>query len=49
MPLYDFACWDCGKAYEVKVPLKDFDKEVLCPKCGKPLERQISPVRFVVR
>jgi putative FmdB family regulatory protein len=43
---YDFDCEKCKKIFEVGVELKDFDKEVKCPKCKKPMKRVLHPVRF---
>ena len=33
MPIYEFACSKCGRAFEELVSLSKID-EVACPKCG---------------
>jgi putative FmdB family regulatory protein len=48
MPLYSYVCDKCDVIHEVMVPLSQFDEEILCPDCGEPLERMISPVYFKV-
>jgi putative FmdB family regulatory protein len=41
MPLYDYACLDCGERFEALV-LRNSDPPV-CPRCqGSKLEQQIS-------
>lgn len=41
MPIYDYACLDCGENFEALV-LRNSDPPV-CPRCqGKNLEQQIS-------
>ena len=44
MPLYDYACLDCGEQFEALV-LRNSDPAV-CPRCqGTRLEQQISMFR----
>lgn len=40
MPLLDYFCSNCNHTFEELV--KEHDKEVLCPKCGKPSQRKWS-------
>jgi putative FmdB family regulatory protein len=36
MPVYEFRCNDCRKAFELVKSIKDYDSgTVKCPKCGK--------------
>jgi len=42
MPIYEYACGDCGEHFETLV-LKPGQEQVQCPKCGKSnLEQQLS-------
>jgi putative FmdB family regulatory protein len=41
MPLYDFACPDCGAHFEAQVP---YEESAKCPACGAGhTERLLSP------
>lgn len=40
MPIYEYACSDCGKAFE-KIQRADID-QAPCPACGKTAERIVS-------
>ncbi len=42
MPLYEYTCEKCGYRFEV---IQKFDDEPLkvCPKCGGPLKKILSP------
>jgi putative regulatory protein, FmdB family len=42
MPTYEFWCSKCGKEFEVKRPMADFNKPAVCPDCGTEGERLIS-------
>lgn len=43
MPLYEYRCRKCGKAFEMLRRLKDADSDLECPKCGSAeVERQFS-------
>jgi len=42
MPTYEFWCPKCGKEFEVKRPMADFDKPASCPDCGSPGEKLVS-------
>ncbi len=46
MPIYEFWCRDCERAFEVVESIGDFDpKKVACPECGgKKVERRWSRV-----
>ncbi|NWF71283.1 MAG: zinc ribbon domain-containing protein [Chloroflexi bacterium] len=34
MPIYDFACGDCGQDFEKRVRSADDAASVTCPECG---------------
>ena len=43
MPLYDYACYDCGNSFEMLRRMNDDDREVRCPECGSErIERILS-------
>ena len=43
MPLYEYACEDCGKTFEQLVSVQNRDNGVECPECGSSkVERLIS-------
>ena len=43
MPIYDYACRQCGKEFEALRRVHDHDSEVECPVCGeKNAERKVS-------
>ena len=46
MPIYGYACQDCGHTLDALQKMAD-DPLVDCPECGKPaLKRQLSAPRF---
>ncbi|HVI25780.1 MAG TPA: zinc ribbon domain-containing protein [Xanthomonadaceae bacterium] len=46
MPIYAFACADCGHAFDRLQKLSDPDPEA-CPACGKPaVRRQLTAPSF---
>ncbi len=43
MPIYEYQCRNCGKAFELLRSLKDADEPMECPQCHvRALERQFS-------
>ncbi|HQA08100.1 MAG TPA: zinc ribbon domain-containing protein [Syntrophomonadaceae bacterium] len=40
MPIFDFACQDCGKKFDLMISNRDKDK-VTCPECGSSKVRQL--------
>jgi len=48
MPLYDYYCQKCSKAYEVKVPLAKRNKKIKCPYCKEKMAKKMSPVYFKI-
>jgi len=43
MPIYEYACEDCGAQFEVIRPMKDADAPIGCTKChGQHTGRQLS-------
>jgi len=47
--LYTYHCVDCAKIYEIMVKLKDYDKEIKCPHCKKPLKKQMDAPYFTIK
>ncbi len=43
MPLYEYQCKKCGKAFEVTATIKEkvAGLELICPKCGSHEARQL--------
>lgn len=41
MPLYEYACPNCGEGFELIQKFSD-PPEAICPSCGQPAERQLS-------
>lgn len=43
MPLYEYRCEDCGKAFEMLRRMSEADNAAVCPKCESPrAQRQFS-------
>ena len=43
MPIYEYACQDCGARFEVIRPMKDADAPIGCTQCrGQHTGRQLS-------
>ncbi len=43
MPLYEYACRDCGDRVEILQPLGQGPEGLLCPRCGgSRLQKQFS-------
>jgi len=43
MPIYEYACQDCGKRFEELIVRKSDEAEVVCPACkSKQVGRQMS-------
>ena len=43
MPLYEYACDDCGQTFEKLVSVRDRDNEGVCPGCGSEhVQRLVS-------
>jgi putative FmdB family regulatory protein len=34
MPMYDFACRDCGQVFEKKLKMSESSDAQICPTCG---------------
>ena len=45
MSVYEFECKECGKQFEVSVPISEHDRlkkrPPVCPKCGKTRVQQV--------
>lgn len=49
MPVYDYHCKACGKAFEIVLTLTEHDKQkVTCPKCGSKKVEQEPAAFFAV-
>jgi putative FmdB family regulatory protein len=48
MPLYTYHCKECVKIYELLIKLEDYDEIVVCPECGKVMDKLITPVMFKI-
>lgn len=49
MPLYEFACLDCGKEFTVVLSVREHDrKTVTCPHCKSKLVEQLVTTCEVV-
>ncbi len=43
MPMYEYRCQTCGKAFERLRSMRDADAEIECPECkSKDVRRQLS-------
>ena len=42
MPFYDFECNNCHNKEELLLQINKRNKEKLCPKCNKPMDRLIG-------
>ncbi len=34
MPVYEYACKNCGQEFELRRNISDNDADIKCPKCG---------------
>jgi putative FmdB family regulatory protein len=49
MPLYDFACTECGMKFEKNVPFQASQVQVTCPKGHHAVRRLFSPPQVVFK
>ena len=49
MPLYEFYCEPCHTIYTFRAQHVDTESVPACPRCGKPLSRQVSSFSHIVR
>jgi putative FmdB family regulatory protein len=43
MPLYEYRCAECGKAFEMLQRIADADRDLVCPACrSEQVERLFS-------
>src|SRR5436305_1643613 len=49
MPIYEYWCPDCRRAFEKLRSMGSKDSEVNCPNCGSPVKRMVSVVAAVSR
>jgi len=49
MPIYEYACPDCGHVFENWLKLSETTENALCPKCGGRAQRIISHTSFVLK
>ncbi|HXY11303.1 MAG TPA: zinc ribbon domain-containing protein [Terriglobales bacterium] len=49
MPVYDYICNECHKAFEAVLTLKEHDKEAIsCPHCGSKNVEQEAAAFYAV-
>lgn len=48
MPLYEYACQDCGHRFEVRQSIRD-EPLTTCPRCGGSIRRVVQPVGIVFK
>jgi putative FmdB family regulatory protein len=48
VPIYDYACRECGNRFELRQSFSDAPAET-CPKCGGPVRRVIHPAGVVFK
>jgi putative FmdB family regulatory protein len=48
MPLYEYACQECGHRFEVRQGIRE-DPLTTCPNCGGKIRRVIHPVGIVFK
>src|SRR5581483_10558677 len=48
MPLYEYACQQCGHRFEVRQHIRD-QPLTTCPSCGGPIRRVVQPVGIVFK
>lgn len=48
MPLYEYACAQCGHRFEVRQGIRE-EPLTTCPDCGGPIRRVIQPVGIVFK
>lgn len=48
MPIYEYACLQCGKSHEIIQKFSDAPLEV-CPDCGGEMKKLISNTSFVLK
>ena len=51
MPIYIFACEDCGKTYEIQASMQEKDAGLMpnCPDCHSDHSRQLIATSFSIR
>lgn len=50
MPRYDYKCSDCGRVYEIDIPLnREWRGNLACDDCLGLLERQVSAPAFILK
>ncbi|MCB8981102.1 MAG: zinc ribbon domain-containing protein [Ardenticatenaceae bacterium] len=49
MPMYDFACRECGEVFEKKLKMSESSDPQICPTCGSgDTRRHMSSTAFAV-
>ena len=49
MPIYEYACPDCGHVFENWLKLSETTENAVCPKCGSRAQRIVSHTSFVLK
>jgi putative FmdB family regulatory protein len=49
MPMYEFACLDCGREFTLILSLREYErKDVSCPQCkSKSIERLVTTCEVI--
>lgn len=48
MPMYDFACRECGEVFEKKLKMSESSDPQICPTCGSGDTRRHMSTAFAV-
>ena len=48
MPMYDFACRECGQAFEKKLKMSQSSDPQICPGCGSDDTRRRMSASFAM-
>jgi putative FmdB family regulatory protein len=49
MPMYQYVCPKCNKAFEIIIPLKLADKKITCKYCKKGLVKIMTAPYFSIK
>lgn len=49
MPLYDFACAQCGEKFEKQLPFSGSQQDVTCPRGHRAVQRIYAPPQVVFK
>jgi putative FmdB family regulatory protein len=50
MPIYDYQCPNCNLIErDIRLLIKDLDKEIICKKCGTQMQRKICATSIIFK